>query len=352
MTILPAARFAPLRGAPVLRWGVLAPGAIAADWVRTVLVNTDQRVVAVASRSADRAGAFAREHGIARAYGGYELLLADDTVDIVYIAAPHSEHRRLALAAIAAGKHVLVEKPIALNAAEAREIATAARAAGVFAMEAMKARFLPQTDVIARLLRDGALGDILGVEADFGSHATFDPASRLFAPALGGGALLDIGVYPLWFAHFVLGRPRTVSTTGSLAPSGVDEHAVVTLDYAARASASNGRPPTRAVVTTSLVEKTPHGASIRGTLARLDVVPPFQSPTGLRITANDTGEVTGYADTSGLSGREGMAFQVTAAAAAIADGRTESPLHTLDDAIAVLEVVDAARAQLGAVRLG
>jgi len=350
MTVFPEARFAPLRGGPVLRWGILAPGAIAADWARTVLANTDQRVVAVASRSADRAAAFARVHGIAGAYGGYDLLLADETVDIVYIAAPHSEHRRLALAAIAAGKHVLVEKPIALNAAEAGEIAIAARAAGVFAMEAMKARFLPQTDVIARLLRDGALGDVLGVEADFGSRATFDPASRLFDPALGGGALLDIGVYPLWFAHFVLGRADTVGTTGSLAPSGVDEHAVVTLDYAARASALGG--PARAVITTSLVERTPHGASIRGSRARLDVVPPFQSPTGLRITANDTGEVSEYADTSGLSGREGIAFQVTAAAEAIADGRTESPLHTFDDAIAVLEVVDAARAQLGAVRLG
>jgi predicted dehydrogenase len=352
MTTLPAARFSPLRGGPLLRWGILAPGAIAADWVRTVLANTDQRVVAVASRSAERAEVFAREHGIARAYGGYELLLADDTVDIVYIAAPHSEHRRLALAAIAAGKHVLVEKPIALNAAEARDIADAARSAGVFAMEAMKARFLPQTDVIGRLLRDGVLGDIVGVEADFGSRATFDPTSRLFDPVLGGGALLDIGVYPLWFAHFVLGRPRTIGTTGSLAPSGVDEHAVVTLDYAARASAFDGSAAARAVITTSLIEKTPHGASIRGSRARLEVIPPFQSPTGLRVIANDTGEVTEFRDTSGLSGREGMAFQVTAAAAAIADGLTESPLHTLDDAIAVLEVVDAARAQLGAVRLG
>jgi len=339
---LPEPRFVPLRGGHVVRWGILAPGAIAADWARTVRANTDQPIVAVASRSAERAERFAREYGIPAAYGGYGHLLADPAVEAVYIAAPHSEHLPLALAAIAAGKHVLVEKPIALNAAEAREIAAAARAAGVFAMEAMKARFLPQTDVIARLLRDGALGEILAVNADFGSPAPFDPGSRLFDPALGGGALLDIGVYPLWFAHFVLGRPQTVGATGSLAATGVDEHAVVTLDYA-RA---------RAVVTASLIENTLHGASIRGSLARLDVVPPFQSPTALRITANDSGEVSHYRDPTGLSGREGMAFQVTAAAEAIADGLRESPMHSLDDAIAVLEVVDAARGQLGAVRLG
>ena len=346
MTILPEARFAPLRGGTVLRWGILAPGAIAADWARTVQANTDQIIVAVASRSDERAAAFAREFGIPASYGGYERLLADDLVDAVYIAAPHSEHRPLALAAIAAGKHVLVEKPLALNAAEAREVAAAARAAGVFAMEAMKARFLPQTDVVAQLLAHGALGDDLSVEADFGSPTPFDPQSRLFDPALGGGALLDIGVYPLWFAHFVLGPPTTVVATGSLAPSGVDDHAVVTLGYAPRASAD------RAVITTSLVESTPHGASIRGSRARLDVAPPFQSPGSVRITDGRTGEVSEYADTSGLSGREGMCFQMTAAADAIGPGLTEHPWHTLDDAIAVLEVIDAARARLGAVPLG
>jgi len=345
MTALPAARFAPLRGGRVLRWGILAPGAIAHDWARTVLANTDQRVLAVASRSRDRAESFAREHGIPTAHAGYERLLADPLVDAVYIAAPHSEHRPLALAAIAAGKHVLVEKPIALNAAEAREIAAAARAAGVFAMEAMKARFLPQTDVIARLLEAGALGEIETVEADFGSSTPFDPHSRLFDPALGGGALLDVGVYPLWFAHFVLGPPSSVGATGSLAPSGVDDHAVLSLGYAGRASA-------RATVTTSLVEATPHGAGIRGSLARLEVAAPFQSPGSLTVTDRATGEVARYDDPTGLSGREGMCFQVTAMADAIGRGEREPALHSLRDSIAVLEVVDTAREQLGAAALG
>jgi predicted dehydrogenase len=346
MTVLPRPSFTPLRGGRIVRWGILAPGAIAGDWARTVRANTDQPIVAVASRSVERAERFAREHGIPAAYGGYEQLLADPAVEAVYIAAPHSEHRALALAAIAAGKHVLVEKPLALNAAGAREIAAASRAAGVFAMEAMKARFLPQTDVIARLLEHGALGEITAVEADFGSRTDFEPRSRLFDPALGGGALLDVGVYPLWFAHFVLGRPGVVSATGSLAATGVDEHAVLDLEYPPPASAARAR------ITTSLVETTPHGASIRGTRARLEVAAPFQSPGSLRITANGSGEVAEFSDTSGLSGREGMAFQVTAAAEAIGAGLTESPLHRLDDAIAVLEVVDAARAALGAVRLG
>jgi len=335
--LLPDARIAPLRGGTVLRWGVLAPGRIAHDWVRTVHANTDQRVVAVASRTLERAEAFAAEHGIPRSYGGYDELLAHPDVDIVYIAAPHSEHRALALKAIAAGKHVLVEKPIALNAAEAREIAQAARAAGVFAMEAMKARFMPQTDVIARLLDDGALGEVLSVSADFGARFDYDPASRAFDPALGGGALLDLGVYPLWFSHFVLGAPERVTARGSLAPTGVEDQAALLLDFAGGA---------QSVVTTSMRAETPQVAAINGTAGRIEVAGPFHSPGSLRVVVG--ADVSEWHDSTGLTHREVLCFQAAAVAQSVGDGLTESPLHTLDDAVAVLAVIDAARAQLGA----
>ena len=141
--ILPESTAPPLRGGPTLRWGVLAPGGIATDWVAALHANTDQRVVAVASRSAERAAEFARAHGIERSYGGYEQLVADPDVDIVYIAAPNVFHQPLALLAISAGKHVLIEKPLGVDAADAQVIVDAARVAGVFAMEAMWTRFLP-----------------------------------------------------------------------------------------------------------------------------------------------------------------------------------------------------------------
>jgi predicted dehydrogenase len=339
MVSLPRPNNTPLRGGPTLRWGILAPGGIASYWARSVHTNTDQVVAAVASRSIDRAQAFAKEHGIDRAYGSYERLVADAEIDAVYIAAPHSEHRALALLAIAAGKHVLVEKPIALNSTEAREIAAAARAAGVFAMEAMWSRFLPQTSIVAQLLADGALGDVLTVTADFGARFTFDPLHRAFNPALGGGALLDIGVYPAWFAHFVLGAPQRVTATGTLASTGVDDQAALILDYASGAQAA---------LTTSMRVATPTAALASGTIARIELPRDFVGPSGLRFVI-DGGETIEWQDDTGFHWRDGLCYQATAVAQHIADGLTESPLHTLDDSIAVLAVLDAARAQVGAV---
>jgi predicted dehydrogenase len=172
-------------GGPLLRWGILAPGEIAAAFVHTLRTNTDQRIVAVASRSKDRAVAFGRDFGISKSYDSYEQLLGDDNVHIVYIAAPHSEHRKLALMAISAGKHVLVEKPITVTADEARDVAHAARRAGVFAMEAMWTRYLPQTDIVRQLLADGALGEVSLVTADLGFACPYDADVRWWNPSLG-----------------------------------------------------------------------------------------------------------------------------------------------------------------------
>ena len=337
MSSLPDPTHFPLTGGPALRWGVLAPGGIARDWVGALHTHTDQRVAAVASRSAERAGAFASEFGIDRAYGDYEQLVADPGVDAVYISAPHSEHRRLALLAISAGKHVLVEKPIAVTVADARDIVDAARAAGVFAMEAMWSRFLPQHTVLARLLADGALGDVLTVTADFGAVFPFDPRSRAFDPALGGGALLDIGVYPAWFAHFVLGAPSAVTATGTLASTGVDAQAAVILDYPTGAQAA---------ITTSMLVETPLAATVSGTSARIEFPGPFMGPGSFGLVRG--GERTEWVDRTGFVWRDGLCYQAAAVAQHVADGRTESPWHTLDDTLGIMAVLESARAQLGA----
>ncbi|WP_434386341.1 Gfo/Idh/MocA family protein [Melittangium boletus] len=339
---LPPPDVIPLRGGPVLRWGVLAPGRIAGGFVWALHQHTDQRVHAVASRDPERARQFASSYGVPRVHASYEQLVADPDIDIVYVASPHSEHKRQALLAIAAGKHVLVEKPLALNAHEARDIAHAARAAGVFAMEALWSRFLPQTLLVERLLREGILGDIRLVTADFGARFDFDPQGRIFNPALGGGALLDIGIYPIWLAHFVLGPPQHVLATGSLTQTGVDGQVALVLTHASDA---------QALLHTTLFAETPQEAAITGTHARLQIHGRFFSPSGLTLTSPDGAHRVRWTDTSGLPGSEGLAHQAAAVARHIAEGLTESPLHPLERSIALLETIDAARGQLGAAPL-
>ena len=253
------------------------------------------------------------------------------------MAAPHSEHRALALLAISAGKHVLIEKPIALDAVQASEIAEAARAAGVFAMEAMWSRYLPRTDVIARLLDDGALGDPRLVTVNLGWKAEFDAGSRMFDPALGGGAMLDAGVYSLWFSQFVLGEPVDVLATGSLAPTGVDAQVAVSM------SAANGA---QASVTTTVLVDTPGTAAAYGTAGSI-TVENFVFPGGFSVDTG--GQRAEWIDDGGLTGRDGLAWQAAALAHYVAEGRTESPLHSLDDSIALMRTIDRVRAYVGAV---
>jgi predicted dehydrogenase len=337
--LLPPSTAVPLRGGATLRWGVLAPGTIAGDFTNALHTFTDQRVVSVASRSRERAEAFAARFGIPGVGADYRQLVDDPSVDIVYVAAPHSEHRALALLAIAAGKHVLIEKPIAVDAAEAREIADVARAAGVYAMEAMWSRFLPQTTVIASLLERGSLGDVGLVTGDFGDVVSFDPLSRAFDPRLGGGALLDIGIYPIWFAQFVLGTPSSVRATGSLAPTGVDDQCSLLIRSASGA---------QALLSTSLRVTSPIAATVSGSLGRVSIDSPFIAQGGFEFSSVGGGETHRWSDDTGMRWRDGLAWQAAAIARDVLEGRTESALHPLDTSITMLETIDEARRQLGA----
>jgi predicted dehydrogenase len=335
MTWFPDVHVPALRGGPVLRWGVLAPGAIAADFTATVLASTGQRITAVASRSAERAERFASQHGISHAYGSYEQLVSDPEVDVVYVAAPHSEHRALSLLAISAGKHVLIEKPITVSAAEAEEIAVAARAAGVLAAEAMWTRYLPQFDVIAQLLERGDLGLVRLATADVGWQARADAPPRLTDPALGGGSTLDMGVYGYWFAQFAIGRPQRIRAVGSLTGSGVDDQVVVAL---------TGPHDRHASVTTSMAVTNSGLAAIYGTAGNLRFGEPFVFPASFAVNIGRETHV--WRDTSGLTFRAGLAWQASALASFIAQGLTDSPVHSLDDAISVMRTIDAVREQL------
>lgn len=337
---LPAPRTIDPGSVPSLRWGVIGTG-IAAKFVRGVALRTEQKVVAVTARDPEKTRAFAAEHGIATVHLSIDALLADDEVDVVYVATPHPLHREQALAAIAAGKHVLIEKPIAMSAEEAREILDAGRAAGVLVAEAMWTRYLPQADIIRQVLEAGTLGEVTLVRADFGFVMPMDPEHRLWNPALGGGAMLDAGVYPVSFASSVIGRPCAISAIGATAATGVDAAANILVDTEGGA---------QAVLSTSLLASLPVEASVHGSAGRLEVVSPFFGPTGLRLVLGsiEGDEVVTWSDTAGGELHDGLGYQATAFASFVAQGLVESPVHPHDEVVSVMETIDEVRRQIAA----
>ncbi|MFC4243161.1 Gfo/Idh/MocA family protein [Gryllotalpicola reticulitermitis] len=337
---LPTPRFPDPRDAPVLRWGVVAPGGIAHSFAQALRDHSTQQIVGVASRSRERADTFAREFHVRDVHDDYGQLLDSPDVEIVYIASTHNAHEEIAVRAIKAGKHVLVEKPAGTTAASAQRIADAAHEAGVFAMEAMWTRFLPHMDVARQLLESGALGDVKLVTADFGVHAAFDPESRMYDPAKAGGSLLDLGVYPISFAQFALpalnNDPR-FHVAGSLSPTGSDAQVSLILEADAGA---------HALLHVGVEARTPWTASISGTKGRIEIATPFWAPSGLTFTP-EGGEPETYPGIPGIEGRDGMAFEAAAVARYVRDGLTDAPLHPFSDAIAALRIIDEARRRLG-----
>ncbi len=326
------------RGEPALRWGLIGPGWIAGEFVTAVQRHTRQRFTAVGSRSVERAGVFAAQHGIGHAVGSVAELVARPDVDVVYIATPPGAHLADALLAIGAGKHVLIEKPFAADAAEARAIAAAARAAGVLAMEAMWSRYLPHMSVVRRLLDDGALGEVHTVFADHGQAIPAGPEHRLYRPELGGGALLDLGIYPVQLDSMVMGEPSRVTAVGGMTSTGVDEFSTLILSHGASRQST---------LSTSLRTRTPSRATIAGDEARIDFDPFFYSPGGFDLATSDhLGTSLRFDDTTGRDQFAGLSWEATALAGFVGEGRNESPLHTLDETVSILATIDEARHQL------
>jgi len=329
-------------GEPALRWGLIGPGWIAGEFVEAAHAHTAQRFTAVASRSLERASSFAKKFGIDTAYDSYEALVGQESVDVVYVATPQSQHLELGLLAIASGKHVLIEKPLALTADEAQQLADAARAAGVLAMEAMWSRYLPQTSVVRQLIADGALGTVEQVHADHGQAIPADPQHRLYRPELGGGALLDLGIYPVQFDSMVLGAPTAVTATGGMTETGVDAYSTLVLSHGEQAQST---------VTTTILTNTPTRASVSGSDARIEFESFFYTPSSFRLLANNPNDPNGgtsleFSDTTGLKLFSALSWEATALARFVGEGRTESPLHTLDETVSILATIDSARAQL------
>ncbi|MBF4563192.1 Gfo/Idh/MocA family oxidoreductase [Microbacterium sp. VKM Ac-2870] len=317
-----------------IRWGILAPGGIAHAFTRD-LQTAGLTVTAVGSRRQETAAAFAAEYGIPHAHGSYEELVADPDVDIVYIASPHSHHRAHAVLALEAGKHVLVEKPLTLDADEAVAIRDIAAGRELLAMEAMWTRYLPHMVRIRELIAAGVLGEVRAVVADHTQSLPVDPAHRLNALELGGGSLLDLGIYPVSFAWDILGPMTEVRALGRLGETGADTEVAIAAVHESGAVSS---------IATSSRAAGPNTAHIVGTDARIDIDRVWYEPTSFRVTATDGTLLEEHV--SVVDGR-GMQFQALCAEQLLREGRRDSDLLPMEQSVAIMAALDDIRAQLG-----
>jgi predicted dehydrogenase len=315
-----------------LRWGLIGSGLIATAFADDLSVTDSGRVVAIGSRSQESADRFADKFGIPNRHASYEALVADPDVDVVYVATPHPMHLANALLALDAGKPVLVEKAFTMNADEARELVTTARAKKLFAMEAMWTRFLPHIAEVNRLVAAGALGDIVTVMADHGQWFPKDPAFRLFAHELGGGVLLDCGVYPVSFASMILGKPAQIVALVTPAFTGVDGQTSMLFGFA------NGA---QAILTCTSSARTPVRAAIVGTEARIEIDSLFYAPSSFTLIGRD-GDATRFEPPH--KGK-GLHYEADEVARCLRAGLLESPLMPLDESIAIMETMDTVLAQ-------
>ncbi len=316
------------------RWGILGAGTIAQKFCTGVQTLADHQLVAVGSRSEEKAESFGEQFGIGHRHASYEALVADPDVDAIYVATPHALHKDHALLALRAGKHVLCEKPFTINAAEAKVLIDEARTRQRFLMEAMWMRFIPGMVEAKRLISSGAIGEVRMLTADCGFRTGVNPESRLFAPELGGGGLLDVGVYPISLASMLLGRPERIATLATLGESGVDEQSAFILGY------PGGQ---LATLYTAIRTKTPLDCVIMGTEGMLCLHPPFLAPQKLTLT--QSGKEAQLLEVPFAA--NGYQYQAAEVANCVRAGKLESARMPLDESLQIMATMDSIRAQWG-----
>jgi predicted dehydrogenase len=320
---------------PSLRWGIVGAGDIADVFIDTLKKHTKQRVVAIASKTPGKATALAHKYGVEKTLDSYEALAAQKDIDVVYIATLPHTHLADALIAINSGKHVLIEKPSTIRAVDAKVLYEAAAKAGVFAMEAMWSRYLPQASVIRKIVAEGLLGKINLIQVDFGQDNR--AIARLWLPE--ASIMQDMGIYPIAFAEQILGLPKKVTATGQLHSPHSEAMASAVLEYESGA---------RAVVTTTGYSHVPTRASVSGDEGVLEVDAPFFTPSGLTLKeAVFNGQGPHWKDSTGVVGHEGLCYQANYLASYISQGLLESPLHTHAQTVAIIGVCEEIRRQIG-----
>jgi len=327
-----------------LRWGILGAGSIANRFSSDVKPLADHKLLAVGSRDATRANTFADKYGVPNRHTRYEDLVADPEVDVVYVATPHNFHKEHALLALDHGKAVLCEKPFTINRGEAEVIVKAARAKNLFVMEGMWSRCFPIWAKVRAILKEGAIGKPRLLIADFGFGAgktgddgkltDVNPKGRLFDRALGGGALMDVGVYPVSLAHMLFGTPDNVAAVATLGHTGVDENTGMLLHFPDGAVA---------VTCTSIQTTTPFLATILGSSGSIEVHSPWWRPNAL--TLHRDGQAAERIEIP-FEG-EGFQFEAQHVAACLRAGKKESDIIPLDESLAIMKTLDNLRAQIG-----
>ncbi len=319
-----------------IRWGVIATGKIAHAFAADLALAEGAELTAVGSRRLESAQQFATRFGATRAYGSYEQVAADPDVDVVYVATPHSLHPDNVRSCFAHGKAVLCEKALTLNADDAATLVTEARARGLFFMEAMWMRCNPAIRAVQDLVASGAIGDVSSVSADFGFVPDQPPGHRLFDPALGASALLDIGIYPLTFASLFLGEPAAIQSRGTLSDRGIDLACASVLSYAGGAQAT---------VSCTLLATTPSRASVSGTLGNIELPRRFHCPSEYTVTTrNGNPQTRTY--TADIVGN-GYVPEIEEVQRCLREGLTESSLVPLDDTVSLMRQMDLIRQQIG-----
>ncbi|HEU4426691.1 MAG TPA: Gfo/Idh/MocA family oxidoreductase [Pilimelia sp.] len=317
-----------------VRWGILATGWIAARFVEDLRLVPGAEVAAVGSRSPEAARAFAGTYGIPRAYGSWAELAADPDIDVVYVATPHASHYSAALTCLRAGRAVLCEKPFTLDRATSAELVDTARERGLFLMEAMWTRCDPAVLRVLELVADGAIGELTSVHASFGLAGPFAPAHRLRVRALGGGALLDLGVYPITIAHLFLGAPDHICAWAALTDEGVDENTGIVFGYNSGAVAT---------LTCSIVGGLPTTAVITGSRGRVELAEPFFRPPSFTLHRDGAEPEVVAWPVPGM----GYQFEAAEVQRCLRAGALESPLVPHAITLEVMGLLDAVRAQIG-----
>jgi len=311
-------------------WGIIGTGGIARSFAFDLQLLPDHQLAAVGSRSRVKGDAFAAQFKDCAAYGSYEELVADPKIDGIYVATPHTEHVSSTLLALRAGKPVLCEKPFAVNASEAKLMIETAHEKNLALMEAMWTRFLPHIKKTRQILNDGVIGEVISVEADHGQRLAALQIPRLMLPEFAGGALLDLGVYPISFAHMVLGAPEKITASAAFTSEGVDSQTTAIFDYPSGA---------QAILTANMITQTPCRAVISGTLGRIEIDRTFYSPAPMRVVLNDD-SVTDYPNT--YKGH-GLREQAAEFANVVRKRETESSLLTLDETYQIMQSMDEIR---------
>ena len=316
-----------------IRWGILGTGNIAKQFARGLAVLPDADLAAVGSRALAGADGFGDEFDVPRRHPSYAALAGDPDVDAIYVATPHTLHCENSLLCLQAGKAVLCEKPFTVNAGEAEQVIDLAREKGLFLMEAMWTRFLPAMVKVRQLLAEGAIGEVGMLAADFGFRASFDPQSRLFDPHLGGGALLDVGVYPISLASMVFGTPSRISSMAHLGQTGVDEQAAMIFGY---------DQDRMAVLTAATRTNTPHEAILNGSEGRIRIDSPWWKPVALTLSVQGEDRVLDLP----FEGN-GYNYEAVEVMDCMRGGKTESDVMPLDETLSIMQTMDRIRAQWG-----